>query len=269
MSKYSLGLLTIATNGYTKYLPNLVTSAASNLKNFNNYCHYIFTDDVEYARKLVFLFPETNFIITEIPNLKWPEATLLRYEIYCKFKNVFSSDILMHVDSDMYFLSNLEFEISPSEWEGGMAFVEHPGFFKTDLFDVRISALKSKVRLLWMGGHGAWETSKRSAAYTPRHRRKTYLCGGAWFGFQKDFLEFCEIAHQNVLKDSENGLVAKWHDESHLNCLVSSRTNPTILTSRYCYEPRYGKFLIDPILLAIDKSISLEQQLINLKDQYL
>jgi histo-blood group ABO system transferase len=96
-------------------------------------------------------------------------------------------------------------------------------------------------------------------------RRKRYVCGGAWFGFREQFLDLCEVARRNVDKDKRNGVIAKWHDESHLNRLTSLQEKSTILSSRYCYDPQYGKSLNGPILLAVDKSKSLIDQLRFLK----
>jgi hypothetical protein len=266
MCNFSLGLLSIATNGYVKYLPDLVASTAKNLKNIESYCHYIFTDDPGNVQKLSKEFPDTNFIIIEIPSLGWPNASLMRYEIYSRHKDVFETELLMHVDSDMYFLSNLEFEVPIHKWVKGMAFVQHPGFFRPLLSDLSNTAIRSRFRAVLVGGYGDWETSKASAAYTPRSLRKQYFCGGAWFGYRKEFLEFCETARINVEKDSKQGIVAKWHDESHLNHLIALWHNPSVLSSRYCYEPKYGKYLKDPILLAVDKATSLEDQLRSIEN---
>jgi hypothetical protein len=74
------------------------------------------------------------------------------------------------------------------------------------------------------------------------------------------------MARSHVNQDLSNGVTAKWHDESHLNCIVASRINPTIMSSRYCYEPQYGKILRRPILLAVDKSKTLKEQLSLLRD---
>jgi hypothetical protein len=161
----------------------------------------------------------------------------------------------------MYFLSELQFEVPVSKWVKGMAFVEHPGYFRPALTEVSRRAFASRIRSLLIGGFGDWETSKMSSAFTPRNLREKYVCGGAWFGLKKDFLELCVKARDNVNVDKQNNVVAKWHDESHLNQLVSLQKNPTIFSSRYCYEPQYGKVLKDPILLAINKSTSLEEQL--------
>jgi histo-blood group ABO system transferase len=265
MPGLSFGLLTIATNGYTKYLPDLIQSASLNLEKFPNYCHYIFTDDVTYVENLMKRFPSVNYEAIHIPNYGWPDATLLRYEIYSKNRNLLTRDILMHIDSDMYFISRLDFEIPPLEWANGMAFVEHPGFFKPKLYDFSIRAFRSRIRAIAIGGYGDWETSKQSTAFTPRMRRKRYVCGGAWFGFREQFLDLCEVARRNVDKDKRNGVIAKWHDESHLNRLTSLQEKSTILSSRYCYDPQYGKSLNGPILLAVDKSKSLIDQLRFLK----
>ncbi len=265
-SEFSLGLLTIATSGYTKYLPNLIKSAADNLEDFPNYTHYFFTDDVPYVKEIIQSFPKIDFKIIEISNLGWPEATLLRYDLYCNSREIFTHDLLMHVDADMYFLSFLDFEVPPIDWRGGMAFVEHPGYFRPNPRDISFTAFRSRIRSLILGGYGAWETSRKSASYTPRNRRRTYICGGAWFGFREDFLAFCETARCNVNLDLRNGVTAKWHDESHLNCIVASKNSPTIFSSRYCYEPKYGKILDRPILLAVDKSKNLGEQLNSLGD---
>lgn len=265
MSDYSLGLLTIATNGYTKYLPDLISSASRHLSIFQKYCHYVFTDDEDFVHDLKKSFPQIEIKCIKVPSYGWPDATLLRYQIYNQHAAIFSHEILMHVDCDMYFLSSLRFEIPPTHWVSGMAFVEHPGFFRPSPTAFGPKAIRARVRSWSMGGYGDWETSSESSAFTPRKFRKRYVCGGAWFGFRKEFLEFCENAKRNVELDKQNNVLAKWHDESHLNYLISFQKYPTILSSRYCYESKFGKVLKSPILLARDKSISLEEQLRSMK----
>lgn len=261
----SLGLLTIATNGYVEYLPNLIQSASKHLNLFPKYCHYIFTDDVAAVEKLSKMYSEIHFKITEIPSYGWPEATLLRYSIYSKHKELFDHEILMHLDSDMYFLNDVVFEVDPENWSSGMAFVQHPGFFKPRMYDFSSAAVISRFRAILVGGYGDWETNTKSTAYLPRKLRRIYFCGGAWFGFKEEFLKLCDVAGTNVEIDSQRGITAKWHDESHLNSLAAFFEDPTFFSSRFCYEPKFGNILKNPILLAVDKGKTIQEQLAELE----
>ena len=61
-----------------------------------------------------------------------------------------------------------------------------------------------------------------------------YFAGGFQGGRSKDYLELCVKISYNINTDMNNGIIAKWHDESHLNKYFYEDTPDKVLTSDYC-----------------------------------
>jgi hypothetical protein len=94
------------------------------------------------------------------------------------------------------------------------------------------------LRILSMGSLGTWETRKKSSAYVPRNTRATYVCGGFWLAKKPDFIKLVTKLDSETDIDTTNGVVAKWHDESHLN-KWASETGCTVLDPSFCYDSSY------------------------------
>jgi hypothetical protein len=103
------------------------------------------------------------------------------------------------------------------------------------------------------GGLGYWETRKESMAYVARSSRRTYFCGGIWWGKSRDLLPVVAELARGVEIDFSRGIIAKWHDESHLNAW-SARNTHQIQTPAFCFVPEY-KWLkhIEAKIVAVDK----------------
>ena len=53
----------------------------------------------------------------------------------------------------------------------------------------------------------------------------------------------------------KNGIIAKFHDESHLNAFASQSKSITWLNPEYCFEPSYPNLnSLDPYLHVVDKN---------------
>ena len=58
---------------------------------------------------------------------------------------------------------------------------------------------------------------------------------------------------QKVSEDSSNGVMAKWHDESHLN-KWSSQNQHEVLGPNFCFDTTYPQLIdLQPLILAIRK----------------
>jgi hypothetical protein len=257
--------LLTCTNGYEKYLNNLILSSLNKFKTFSSFKFYIFTDNPTRVEQFKNYQNQQFLEVIPINTLGWPDASLKRFEIYWKYKELFEEEILVSIDADMYFLQDLVFEKDPSDWNYELAFVSHPGYSDKLVFRSTQDFLRRISRRIRYGGDGSWETSKSSTAFVPRRLRKTYCCGGVWFGRRISFLDTCKILAEKVWVDKDNGVMPIWHDESYLNSLVAALENPTILSSRYCYDPNLGNHYSSPIILAVNKSLSLKSQLARLE----
>lgn len=219
--------MTVATNKYHRFLPTLVASASEHFFPDDLVTIHVFADqdpDVAFERHTLSLTHHP------IPSWGFPQATLYRYRFMVEYeRSLLNEDLLWYCDADMQFVAPVADEIVPTEREG-IALVRHPGF--------------------WQGG-GSWETNPSSCAYLPPHMRRAYYAGGFWGGRRDAVLALARDLDHDVAVDEMNGVMAVWHDESHLNRYATVRS-PKVLPPSYVY-PESWDLPFPRILLALDK----------------
>jgi hypothetical protein len=168
--------------------------------------------------------------ILPIPDLPWPEITLNRYEEILRNSEKIKGDTFIWLDADTQILSDL---VPERLFEAGkISVAKHPAFRPPSFFDVlgrRASLggwLESRMQTIINPSteRGAWETRESSKSYVRPDQKRHYVQGSAWGGPTKKVLEMCrELASRTTL-DKNQGIVAVWHDESHLNWWVANRS---------------------------------------------
>lgn len=238
-SSTSLGFVSIATNKYLDFWFDLANSIENKYVGNEKIGLTLMTDDPKRAENWIKTNISIPVTLVEIPSYRWPEATLYRYELMEKHSMQLDQDILVYIDADS--LINFNFTIKDFSLKDGefIALVQHPGFWRPKsllkfYFRRPVKAMKDLIRRINLGGIGAWETSRISTSYVPRKLRKTYYCGGIWFGSRAKFLDLCEELSNMVKIDEEISYIAKWHDESHLNNWATKNEHLS-LPPEYCY----------------------------------
>lgn len=143
-------------------------------------------------------------------DLGFPFATLMRYHAFLdrrrwfeKFSHTFYCDI------DMLFVDGI---VEDEVLSDGITAVMHAGF---------------------VGTPGTPENRRESTAYLERPR--TYFAGGFVGGKTSEFMAMSEVIARNVDEDLKRGIVAVWHDESHLNRYLFDNPPSKILTPSFCH----------------------------------
>lgn len=139
-------------------------------------------------------FPRIIFIQNTIEHEPWPFPTLKRFEYFLSAREILeSNDYCFYIDVDSEFIRKIEKEILP---ESGMIGTIHPCFGS---------------------GPGTPERNASSRAFIHPSARNRYFCGGFFGGKSSDFVS-ASLEISNCIKDDfQRGLIAVWHDESHLN----------------------------------------------------
>ena len=223
----SVGILMIATNGYlerwfdtAKGLEEHAFSKAQRIS------IHLFTNRVDEAQMWGELnLRRVDLIVHKIKGWGWPEATLFRYQFFVDASESILEKLLMYCDSDMLIKEDFENLLAPETWKGGIAFVQHPGFFRNkgvkgliDYFiNPRLLGPLLQAKITRSPGLGSWENSRSSTAYLEHKERKNYVHGAVWFGKRDPVMKMCKLLAENIRKDLSSGYIAKWHDESHLN----------------------------------------------------
>lgn len=219
-----IGLLVIATGKYDVFIPPLYKSMKKYFMKDHEVKMFVFTDK-EMPKK-------DDLISLEHQHEPWPNPTLKRYHVFDKYKNVLSNmDYLYYCDADMLFVDSVGDEILPDN-ENELIGTEHPGFYG--------------------GRRGTYETNPNSTAFVSNNEGKIYFAGGFNGGGSNSFLKMSETIKNNVDEDLKNGLVAVWHDESHINRYFIDNP-PKILSPSYCY-PESWSLPFEKKLLALDKN---------------
>jgi hypothetical protein len=259
--KPTLDLLTIATNKYFKYWQDMVKSADQYLSINHDVTAHVFSNEIEQLNSFIRSLKAIKVVIHEISDLRWPEVALKRYEIITTNWNKFDGELLMYIDADMIFETEVPQLGDLLLNERSMALVKHPGYRRPsgrNLGKFYLSNLKYAVSdismKLKLGSLGAWETSKQSTAFVKRTARKNYYCGGCWFGTRLEFFGFTALLADEVMKDTQNNVEAIWLDESHLN-KWASENEFTPIESSFCFDETYPQLEdLSCIITAVDKS---------------
>jgi len=256
----SIGLVVFAVGTYLPYCLSLIQSIISNAENRECWNFYVFTDQPEVLDS--FELPYINRLsVIRVNCMSFPEASLMRYELLTQHfqHSPPTEDVLVFSDADMLVVDHPERIVQTGN--SRPTFVLHPGFWRPP-FAERVKLYLSTPQILMIdlylvlrfGGIGTWETNSSSSAHVRRRLRRQYFCGGFWFADRQCFMWVCEQIASSIQRDRRIGIMARWHDESHLNAFATKNLK-NVLDSSYCFEPTYPQLkTLPPTVIAIDKS---------------
>ena len=201
-----IGLLIIATGGYTNFLQRLIKSTDKYFLKNKNVTYFIFTD------KDLDINSDRNIVCTKIKQRGFPAITLERYHTFYNNKELFNEcEYLFYIDADSLMLNEIGEEI---------------------LSD-RVSVLHSHH----YKNKGTPETNIKSTAYIDINVEDYNYIVGAFNGGTKDeFLKLSKVISDNVDIDKKNNIIALWNDESHLNRYFIDNKPTLVLDRNYMYS---------------------------------
>jgi histo-blood group ABO system transferase len=219
-----IGLLIIATNKYTQFLQPLIESADEFFLKGKDVTYFVFTNEE------IDIDSERNVVKINVDHKEWPWMTLGRYKIFANNKDELSKmDYLYYSDADMRFVGDVGDEILSDR-----VATQHPGYY---------------------GTRGTPETNPNSLACVNLNEEMQYFAGGFNGGSSIEYLKMCKTISENIDTDYSKGIIAIWHDESHMNRYFIDNKPTKILNPSYCY----GESMNIPFekkLIALDKNHS-------------
>ncbi len=227
-----IAILYICTGHYKVFWDEFYTSAEQYFIPGAAKTYFVFTDakDLPYQ-------DAPNVQVREQELLSWPYATLMRFHIFSRIR-----EELQHFDYIFFFNANAKFlrtitaeEFLPGPQDDGLTVVLSPGFHATPP-----EALPYEKH------------QKRSTAYMPKAYRKIYVQGGVNGGMAAAYLQMIETLREHVQRDLDNGIIAIWHDESHLNRYIADK-HPRLLSPSYIFPEDRPDLPFEPIILIRDK----------------
>lgn len=193
VTKSKIGILYIATGRYTIFWEEFYQSAEQYFMPECEKHYFVFTDNPENIRH------QGNAHLYHQDRLGWPYDTLMRFDIFLKAESA-----LIMMDYLYFFNANLRF-IAPISFDDftdpklPLLGILHPGFWnkKPDEF--------------------TYDRNPKSRAYIPQGAGHKYFMGGGNGGETPRFLALIRDLSARIHADLDDGIIAIWHDESHLN----------------------------------------------------
>lgn len=210
-----IGILYIATGKYIFFWKKFFISAENFFLKDNAFeIHYfVFTNS-----KSIYNDNNKRVHIINQEALPWPYITLNRFSIFLKVKfQLEKMDYLYFFNANMLFVDFVGIEIIPSEYKS-LIFVKHPGFYNSNRESF------------------TYEIDSNSTACISSSEGDFYFMGGLNGGKALAYLEMVEFLEKQIEIDKKNGIIAIWHDESHLNRYAVDNSNEiTVLDPSYGY----------------------------------
>lgn len=227
-----VAILYICTGKYNQFFPDFYNSAEKYfLKGIADIEYFVWTDNMQ-------LTTASNVHLIEKQCEGFPKDSLFRFDMFLGIKEKLQTfDYVFFCNANQLMVAPVGEEILPKD-EGMMA-VLHPMHYNRPSF------------LL------PYDRQKKSTAYiAPGGKNYHYYMGSFNGGKAEDFIKFAEVCSRNTHIDYDNGVMARVHDESHLNkymrehkCLALSPAYAFPNGRKMPFEPKIvlrDKTLIDP-----------------------
>lgn len=220
-TKPKVAVLVPATAKYTVFVPPILAS-------FRQY----FLTDCEVEVIILTDLPDkvSPARALYIPHHPWPGVTIHKFHYVCQYEKELSAfDYVFMCDADMRVVAPVGHEIL-----GGLVATRHPYFYD-----------KTPDQFIY-------DRNPQSTACIPLGEGRAYVMGAFFGGRWPDFLAMAKDRAAAIDADEARGVMALWHDESHLNRYVYDHPPDVLLSPSYCY-PENSNLPFEPKILALDK----------------
>ncbi len=191
--------------------------------------YWLFTDDNQVET-------QENVNVIKQENLGWPGNTLYRFDMFLRIKEkLLEADYVFFFNAN-YMCNAIVNENDLNGLESELIFVDHPGFYWKKNF------------------YFNYDRNKKSTAYIPYGIGEHYVQGSLIGGKPFAFINMCTELSNNIKIDDSNGVVAEWHDESHINHYLIGRDDYYVLNPGFAYPGFINSDRpYEPILILRDK----------------
>lgn len=197
-----IALLYICTGKYHIFFKDFYESCEKYFIPEAEKTYFVFSDHQELAR-----YDRVRFVHKECEG--FPNDSLFRFRTFLTVESELEAfDYVFFFNSNMQFVTPVDKSVLPKENDGYLCCLDadydkiypHPCFYP-------------------------YERRKQSLAYVPRGLKQyRYYHGGVNGGRTKEYLGMCRTLMENIEKDYQNGIIALYHDESHINKFFTERS---------------------------------------------
>lgn len=212
----SIGILYICTGPYYLFWEDFYKSFEKNFLPDTEKRYFVFTDASN-----IFASESDRVKVIKIINQPWPLITLLRFNTFLMIEpELLLCDYLMFSNANIICDKKvIEEEFLPRKSEK-LFVTTHPGYYGKKIIEY------------------PYDRNPKSLAYIPWNCGNYYVIGAMFGGTSQAFVEMSHKLKDNIAEDLKKNIIAKWHDESHLNRYIIGRDDVRVLSPSYCYP--YG-----------------------------
>lgn len=232
--KTSMGIIYICTGAYSVFWDDFYCSFEKYFMAEYEKHYYLFTDN----EKLLAIVDD-RIHVYRIENQPWPLITLLRFGTFLKQEETMKKhDFLMFSNANIVCCTMIKpQEILPNREKGEtLFFTQHPGYYNKKPWNTPL------------------DRNKRSRAYVPYCGGDTYVIGAFFGGYTTEFLKMTHTLNERICEDLKQGIIARWHDESHINHYIIGRKGIRIISPEYCYPVGALEIKGEKKIAAVSKS---------------
>ena len=208
-----IAVLYICIGKYSVLWPEFYESSQRYLFTTSDVHYFVYTDSVDLIESLTH---SPNVTCIKEKNYGWPGNTLFRFRMFLGIKERLQKfDYIYFFNANALFVTKVDEDILPNDKE--LVVAEHFAMRNVDpiLFE--------------------YDRNKKSRAYVPYGKEGEHYVQAAMIGGDTDtFLSMCNECSLNIEEDFRGGVVARWHDESHLNRYILGK-KIKLLPSVYIY----------------------------------
>jgi hypothetical protein len=235
-----VAIIFIGTSRYINFLPLYYEKCEENFLVNTDKTYFVFTDG-ELSNT------PGNVLPYHLDHLDWPYITLNRFQIINTIKEDLKNfDCIVFMDADTLVIDSI---------------TEDEFFSDKPLFGVH-----HPCSYLKMPPHdrppGAFESDPRSRAYVDTENFTTYFQGCLWGGKTPEIFELIDQLEENIKQDLNDGIIAVWHDESHLNHYFTKHPDLVhVLGPEYAYPEIFSQYCgFEPKIVHLAKDNDKYQQ---------
>lgn len=234
-----IAILYICTGKYKVFWKEFYESFERNFLPNCKKTYFVYTD----TKKLLY-GDKDNVCLIPQKNLGWPDNTLLRFAFFTREEARWQDyDYTFFINANFYCVETItEEEFLPVEEE--LLAAEHASQHGRKPVDM------------------TYDRNPASTACVQEDEGEYYCMGGLNGGKTPAYMEMVHSLKRNVEIDKAAGVVARWHDESHLNRYLIGRKDVKILPPCYGY-PEGWELPYEPKLLIRDKSKYLDVEAVK------
>lgn len=230
-----IAVLYFCAGPYEIFWNDFSASARQHFCKGHNVHYYLFTDSQTIPEA-----DDTTIVFQQ--NLGWPFISLYRYRIFGRIaREITAYDKVVFFNANCLFVDNVSFEEFFGTSKSLLA-CRHPAFFNSPTESL------------------PYETRGESKACV--HKPSIYVQGALMGGSPEQFLSMCSTLSRSIEDDLENGILARWFDESHWNAYINNNFSRLanelqVLTPSYLY-PEGWNLPFKPLIQLRDKNKVLD-----------